>query len=300
MGFADLAAAIRAGGPRSLAVVAAEDAAVLAAATRAAADGIAEPILIGDPEAIRRAAEAAGVAIGGLAIEAAEGGEAAVLAALRLVRDGRAGALMKGALSTPELLRVGLQHGLKRPGKLLSHITLFDHPRFDRLLLMTDGGVVPFPTFEQRIRILENAVAALRALGVPSPRIAGLSSTEVADAKIPSSLEMARLEAMFAPGAALAGLGAFQGPLDLFSALDADAARKKGLVGPVVGRADILHCPDVVAGNLLGKAMLLFAEGMRSGGCVVGSAVPIVLLSRASPPDDKYCSILAALACGAR
>ncbi|MCK9459786.1 MAG: phosphate acyltransferase [Proteobacteria bacterium] len=299
IGFDELAARIRARDPRTLVVVGAEEGAVLAGVARAAAEGIARPLLVGDRGAIEHAAGRAGVELGGFPIEDVRDPEEMVLAAMRAIGEGRADALMKGRLSTPELMRVGLKHGLKRPDRLLSHLTLFDHPRFDRLVAMTDGGVVPFPSFAQRVEILKNAVDALRRLGVARPRIAGLSSTEVPDERIPSSLEMARLKELFAPGGELAELGEFDGPMDLFCALDACAAGIKGRGGCVVGRADVLHCPDVVAGNLMGKAMLLFAEGMRSGGCVVGGAVPIVLLSRASSPDDKYCSIVAALSCAA-
>lgn len=297
MTFDDLAARIRAAGPRTLVVAGAGEEAVLTAVARAAADGIARPILAGDAAAIERLARSLGVELGDWAVEDARTPEETALAATRAVAEGRADALMKGGLSTPELMHAALKGGLRRPSGLLSHVTLFEHPLFRRMLLMTDGGLVPFPTLEQRVEIIRNAVGALRRLGVAEPRIAGLSSTEVPDEKIPSSLEMAALKAVFAPGGALHGFGEFDGPLDLFSALDAHAAKLKGLGGPVVGRADILHCPDVVSGNLMGKAILLFAEGMRSGGCVLGGTVPIVLLSRASTPDDKYCSILAGLSC---
>jgi phosphate butyryltransferase len=299
VGFGDLAAKIRERGPKTIVVVAAEEGAVLAGVSRAAEEGLARPTLVGDRAAIERAASLEGIDVRGFPIEDARDAEGMVLTAMRLVREGRADALMKGRLSTPDLMRVALKHGLKRPGRLLSHIALFEHPRFDRLLAMTDGGLVPFPTLGQRVEIIRNAVEALRGLGVAAPKVAGLSSTEVPDEKIPSSIEMAQLKAMFAPGCELAGYGEFDGPMDLFSALDTRAAEIKELAGPVVGRADILHCPDVVAGNLMGKAMLLFAEGMRTGGCVLGGAVPIVLLSRASTPDDKYCSIIAGLSCGA-
>ena len=298
MSFDELATRIRARGPKTIVVVVAEEEAVLTGVARAAKDGIARPSLVGDRPAIERLAKLHGVDVSSWPIEDARSPEEAVLIAMRMVGEGLADALMKGNLSTPDLMRVGLKHGLKRPGRLLSHIALFEHPLFSRLLLMTDGGVVPFPTLAQRVEILKNAVVALRGLGVAAPKIAGLSSTEVPDERIPSSIQMAELKALFSPGQALDGYGEFDGPMDLFSALDAHAAQVKGLGGPVVGRADILHCPDVVAGNIMGKAMLLFAEGMRTGGCVLGGAVPIVLLSRASTPDDKYCSILAGLSCG--
>jgi phosphotransacetylase len=117
--------------------------------------------------------------------------------------------------------------------------------------------------------------------------------------KIPVSVDAARLKAENRPGGALEGLGVVDGPLDLLAALDPEAARVKGFGGEVAGRADVLICPDVVAGNLMGKALIFFAPGNRAGGCVVGGTVPVILLSRASSADDKYCSIVLGLSCAA-
>jgi phosphate butyryltransferase len=58
---------------------------------------------------------------------------------------------------------------------------------------MSDGGLIPYPTFEQRIGIIRNAVEAMRNLGDAEPKIACLSSTEEVEEKIPCSLEARRL-----------------------------------------------------------------------------------------------------------
>ena len=91
--------------------------------------------------------------------------------------------------------------------------------------------------------------------------------------------------------------GILDGPMDLGAAVDARAAAIKGVVSAVAGQADILHCPDVVAGNLIGKTLLYFAGPINVGGCIVGGRVPVVMLSRASTADDKYHSIIVGLAC---
>jgi phosphate butyryltransferase len=297
MGFADLASRIRARGPKTLVVVAAEEEAVLDGVARAAEDGIATPVLFGHAAAIASLADELHVDTSRFTVVDIEDPIEAAVAAMAFIREGRADAVMKGRIPTPDFMRACLKNGLKREGRLLSHLALFDHPRLGRLLALTDSGVVPFPTIDQRVAILKNAVGAMRALGVAEPKIAGLSSSEVPDDKIPPSMEMARLKEMNAPGGALHGFGVIDGPLDLFSAIDPRAAETKGLAGAVVGRADILHCPDVVSGNLMGKSIVFFADDVRTGGCVIGGAVPIVLLSRASSADDKYCSIVAALSC---
>jgi len=65
-----------------------------------------------------------------------------------------------------------------------------------------------------------------------------------------------------------------------YSDLNPDAARKKGIVSPVAGYADILLVPDLEAGNMLAKQLIYFADATAAG-LVLGARVPIVLTSRA-------------------
>lgn len=297
MGFDALSQRIRSRSPRTLLLVAAHERNAINAALRACADGLAAPVLLGDDAAIRRIAAEEGLDLSVAAIEDIPDPEQAALAAMAMVRDGVAGALMKGLISTPDLMRIGLKNGLRREGRLLTHIAVFEHRRMGRLLLLSDSGLVPYPDLGQRVQIIQNAVEAARNLGIAEPRVALLSSNEEVDERIPCSVDAARLKEMNRPGGPLEAAGVLDGPMDLFSAVDAGIAEKKGIKSAVAGRADILHCPDVVSGNLLGKAMVVFSDGVRTGGCVVGGRVPVVLLSRGSSPDDKYCSIVAALAC---
>ena len=81
--------------------------------------------------------------------------------------------------------------------------------------------------------------------------------------------------------------------LDL--ALSKFAVKAKGYSSDTVaGNADVLVVPDLVSGNVLGKAMIYLAE-YRCGGIIVGAKVPIVLLSRSDKSEAKLDSI--ALAC---
>jgi phosphate butyryltransferase len=295
MTFAELEARARKGPPKRIAVVGAHEENVLVAVARASRAGIAEPILLGDRDKISRIAAEQGLQIPADAIQHAPDAQEAAMAALALVREGRVGALMKGAIPTPDLMRLALRHGLRRDGRLLSHIAVFEHPRLQRLIAMTDGGLIPYPTFEQRIGIIRNAVEAMRRMGDAEPRVACLSSTEEVEERIPCSVDAQRLAALNQPGDTLADCGFIDGPMDLGAALDPDAAAIKGRTGSVAGRATILHVPDVVAGNLLGKAIMYLSDA-KMGGCIVGGAVPVVLLSRASTAEEKYNSILLGLA----
>lgn len=74
--------------------------------------------------------------------------------------------------------------------------------------------------------------------------------------------------------------GVLDGPLAFDNAVSEQAAKTKGIVSPVAGRADILVVPDLEAGNMLAKQLEYLAEA-QAAGIVVGARVPIVLTSRA-------------------
>ena len=297
MRFDDIAARARAGESRKLVVVGAHEGNILKGVARAAADGIASPVLLGDRSKIEKIASSQGIDLTGHEIVDIADTTEAAMASMEMVRAGEVSALMKGVIPTPDFMRIGLKNGLKSEGRIISHLAAFDHEKAGRLFIASDSGIIPFPTLEQRVQIIKNAVEAMRALDVPEPRVAVLAATEDVSDKIQISKDAVTLREMNSDGGELAGFGIVDGPMDFFAALDPEAAAIKGIGGEVAGRADILHCPDVVAGNLMGKAMVYFSHGMRTGGCVVGGAVPIVLLSRASSADDKYCSILLGLSC---
>lgn len=297
MSFERLASLARDHGPRRLVVVGAHERNVLEAVARAEAEGTVEAVLIGMLPEIEKLAAEHGVDLSGHRVEHAETAEGAALRAMELVRAGEVDALMKGKIPTAVLMSVGLKHGLRRSGKLLTHLSAFEQESTGRFLLMSDAGLLPYPTLEQRVQIIKNAVDAARNFGVDQPRVACLSSSEEVDPRIPCSVDAVKLTEMNRPGGELAGHGHVMGPMDLGSAIDPASAALKGIEGAVAGRSDVLHCPDVVAGNLIGKALIYFAGPIYVAGAVVGGAVPIVLLSRASPATHKYYSVLLALAC---
>ncbi len=297
MRFDDMAARARANEPRRLVVVGAHESNILKGVARAAADGIASPVLLGDRSKIEKIAQSENIDLTGHEIVDIADNTEAALASMEMVRAGEVSALMKGVIPTPDFMRICFKNGLKREGRIITHLAAFDHEKAGRLLMVSDSGIVPFPTLDQRVQIIKNAVEAMRALDVPEPKVAILAATEEVSDKIPISREAVALKEMNSDGGDLAGFGIIDGPIDFFAAIDPEAAAVKGIGGEVAGRADILHCPDVVAGNLMGKSMIYFSRSMRTGGCVVGGAAPIVLLSRASSADDKYCSILLGLSC---
>jgi phosphate acetyltransferase/phosphate butyryltransferase len=74
--------------------------------------------------------------------------------------------------------------------------------------------------------------------------------------------------------------GILDGPLAFDNAVSEEAAKTKGIVSPVAGRADIFVVPDLEAGNMLSKQLEYLAEA-EVAGIVLGARVPIILTSRA-------------------
>ena len=72
--------------------------------------------------------------------------------AVALVKNGEADILMKGLINTDNLLRAILnkEHGILRPGHVLTHVCMAEIPKYEKLLFFTDAAVIPVPTKEQR------------------------------------------------------------------------------------------------------------------------------------------------------
>ena len=231
---------------------------------------------------------------------AAEDTIAAARTAVRMARDGEVDLLLKGHLRTDELLRAALdkQSGL-RTGRLLSDVLLYEDTLAGvrRLVGITDGGINVAPTLDEKIQIIHNAVAVLRAVGIERPKIAVMSATEAVSESVPSTLDAKRLTEM-AAGGEFGNCEVF-GPLALDNALLESAAKAKGISSRVAGHADCMVVPNIEAGNLLGKAVKYFG-GSPCAHVVVGAKAPILIPSRVESADDKLNSIALGVVAGGR
>ena len=120
----------------------------------------------------------------------------------------------------------------------------------------------------------------------------GVSAVETVTTKIPSTIEAAALCKMADRGQITGGL--LDGPLAFDNAVNAEAARIKGIKSEVAGRAQILVVPDLEAGNTLAKNLIFLAKS-DSAGTVLGARVPIVLTSRADSVRSRMASCAAAV-----
>jgi phosphate acetyltransferase len=183
-----------------------------------------------------------------------------------------------------------------RTGRRISHVFVMDVPGHADTLFITDAAVNIFPDLDAKRDIVQNAIDLWRGIGLGEPRVAILSAVETVTTKIPSTIEAAALCKMAERGQITGGL--LEGPLAFDNAIDPEAARIKGIGGPVAGRAQILVVPDLEAGNMLAKNLTFLAHA-DAAGVVLGARVPIVLTSRADSVRARLASCAVAALCAA-
>lgn len=260
----------------------------LEGALLAAEAGLIVPILVGDGARIAQIARAAGRSLAGIEIiEAATPADCAAASAA-LCGTGRAGAILKGSLHSDTLMAavVARDAGL-RTARRMSHVFVMDVPGVDHPLFVSDAAINIAPDLATKADIVRNAIDLARACGLAQPRVAALSAVETVNPAIPSTLDAALLAKMAERGQIEGGL--VDGPLAMDNAVDAAAARAKGIASPVAGHADVLIAPNLEAGNLIAKELSFLAHA-ESAGLVMGARVPVMLTSRADPARSRLLS----------
>lgn len=281
----------------TVAVVCPYDEGTCAALVRALSHDIIRVVLVGQPQRI----DATGIRQmypDKVEVLAADDASDAATKAVELVRRHSADILMKGLIGTDQLLHAVLNKtaGILPVGGLLSHLSATELPGLNRLLFFSDVAVIPYPTPEQRHRMLEMDLEVVRKFGIEKPKVALIHFTEKTNPKFPNSVTYSEMIQRQAEtrcyGDAILG-----GPMDVKTALDAHSAQVKGIVSEVCGNADLLIFPNIESGNTFYKTVSLLT-GAPMAGMLMGTDAPVVLPSRSDSADSKFCSLaLAAIAC---
>ena len=250
--------------------------------------GLINPILVGPEAKIRSLAAEFGFDLTGIRIIDTQHSHESAEKSVALCRSGEAEALMKGSLHTDEMMHeVARRDTGLRTGRRISHVFVMDVPTYPKTLLITDAAINIYPTLEDKVDIVQNAIDLAHCLEVPKPKVAILSAVETVYPKINSTIEAAALCKMADRGQITGG--ELDGPLAFDNAISAEAARIKKITSPVAGQADILLVPDLEAGNMLAK-QLSYLAGAEGAGIVLGARVPIVLTSRADSVRTRLAS----------
>jgi len=286
--FRALVERARALSPLPTAVVHPCDAVSLLGALQAEEAGLIEPFWVGPRARILTTATKVGVSLDPERIIDAPHSHGSAQAAVALVREGRAHALMKGKLHTDELLEAVLDRTLGlRTERRLSHVFALDVPDHDRMLFITDAAINIAPDLTALADIVQNAIDLALALGIETPRVALLSAVETVTAKLPSTLLAAAICKMHDRGQITGGL--VDGPLAFDNAISPEAVATKGIISDVAGRADILVAPNLESANMISKQLIHLARA-EAAGVALGARVPIMLTSRSDSAAARLSS----------
>ena len=208
---------------------------------------------------------------------------------IMMVKLGDADGLVSGAVhTTGDMLRPALQIIKTKPGmKVVSSSFLMDCPNKslgeNGLLVYADCVVMPNPTAEELAHIAVSAADTARALcDIDEPRVALLSFSTKGSAKhelVTKVQQATEIAHQIAPSLIL------DGELQLDAALVPEIAASKAKGSPVEGRANVLIFPDLQAGNI-GYKITQRIAGADCFAVLQGLAKPCNDLSRGCSVDD--------------
>ena len=174
-----------------------------------------------------------------------------------------------------------------RTGRRISHVFLLDVPSYPRPLLITDAAINIYPSLDEKVDIVQNAIDLAQRLGIRTPNVAILSALETVHSQIKATVDAAALSKMAERGQIRGAI--VDGPLAFDTAVSSEAAAIKHLNSRVAGVADVLVAPDMESGNMLVK-QLEYLGGAELAGVVLGARVPIILTSRADSARARLAS----------
>jgi len=281
----------------------------IAAAAICANRGIAEPVLLGEPTAVRAVAQREGVELpdgvrivdpvsvadryvadmvrlrehkGLNAAMARDQLEDTVVLGTMMLEQGDVHGLVSGAVhTTANTIRPALQLIRTAPGNsLVSSVFFMCLP--DQVLVYGDCAVNPQPSAEQLAEIALQSADSAAAFGI-EPRVAMISYATGSSGSGEDVEKVARATALAKerrPDLLL------DGPLQYDAAAISDVAKKKAPGSPVAGRATVFIFPDLNTGNTTYKAVQRSANVVSMGPMLQGLAKPVNDLSRGALVED--------------
>ena len=263
---------------------------------RSLKEGFADFLLVADTPHILNAEYIRQQYPGQVEVFEASSPDVAAQEGVLLVREGHADVLMKGIINTDNLLRAVLnkEHGLLPKGNVLSHITVAQIPTYNKLLFFSDAAVIPNPQLNHLDAMIRYNVDVCRKMGIESPRVALIHCTEKVNEKFPFTLDYVTLKERAEAGEY--GSMFLDGPMDAKTACDAHSGEVKGINSPVVGHADMVIFPNIIAANTFYKTLSLFGDANMAG-MLQGTTAPVVVPSRADSGNSKFYSLAFACVC---
>ena len=316
MGFIDVIKERAKANKKTIVLPETEDRRTYEAAAQILKEGIANIVLVGSEEAVKKGSEGLDIS-GAVVVDPATSdktqGYIDKLVELRqkkgmtpeqakeillnqylyygvmMVKMGDANGMVSGAChSTANTLRPCLQILKTKPGtKLVSAFFLMVVPDCeygdDGVFVFGDCGLNQNPNPEELAAIAESSAESYRMLTGNEPRVAMLSHSSKGSAKhadVDKVVEATRIAKEANPDLAL------DGELQLDAAIVPSVGASKAPDSKVAGKANVLIFPDLDAGNIGYKLVQRLAKAEAYGPMTQGIAAPVNDLSRGCSAED--------------
>ncbi|WP_083500851.1 bifunctional enoyl-CoA hydratase/phosphate acetyltransferase [Legionella brunensis] len=263
-------------------------------AVEAAELDLIDPVLIGPKVEIQRIADKNNIDISPYEIIDISHSIHAAEHSVKLVHEEKVGALMKGSLHTDEIMHeVIRKDGGLRTNRRISHIFLMAIEKYHKPFMVTDAAINIAPDLLTKRDIVQNAVDLFHAFNQKTtPKVALLSAVETVNPAMPSTIDAACLAKMSERGQIKNAI--VDGPFAYDNVFSMHAAKTKNIESPVIGDVDIFVVPNLEAGNILAKQLVLIGDAV-SAGIILGATVPVILTSRADGIRSRIGSCAVAL-----
>ena len=255
--------------------------------------GIADFILIGPEEKIDAIAKENNIDISDFEIIDKKKDSEIATHAADLVKMHIADIYYKGGLNPMTVLKAIFEDELFRKNKLVSGLSIMDIPKLGRPIILTDAHVKAYPTINQKIELINNAVEFAHSIGIKRPKVAivagiGNISREMRETEDASRLtklnDMGQIK-----GCDVEGPLAFDVAVDPYSKLLNYLPTKK-----IRGDADIILFHNFHHANIAYNLLLHIIKA-RSATLLGGTRYPVVFASRSGSADYKFDSIITSI-----
>ena len=273
---------------KKMAVAGGDNPETLQAARKAKDMKIGDSILIGNEEKIKARAKEHNIDISDFELVNLDDTIEITRYAVKLVNEGKADILVKGSIQTKDILKVILDNEIGfKTSDLINLVGVFEIE--GKLTLLTDISIVPYPTLENKVQLINNAVKLANSFGIKNPKVAVIAGISMSNSRMPETLEAEKLTEMNIRGEIKDCI--VDGPLSLDLAISPESAKIKYVNRRINGDADILLFPDVHAGNIAYKILTHMIDS-KCGSILLGTKKPVILNSRSDTVDVKINSMI--------
>ena len=255
--------------------------------------GIADFILIGRIEKIKEIANKNNVDISDFLIVDKRTDLEIASHAAKLVKMHQADIFYKGGLNPIVTLKAIFEDELFRKNKLVTGISIMDIPKHKKLLILTDAHVKAYPTLNQKIELIKNAVEVANSLGIKKPKVAVVAGIGNISRSMRETEDASRLTKLNdigqIKGCEVEGPVAFDIAVDPYSKIFNYVPTRK-----IKGDADIILFHNFHHANIAYNLLLHIIKA-RSATLLGGTRYPVVFASRSGSEEYKFNSIICAI-----